>query len=220
MWNSGHAEIPSLSIASGRRDAITAGARSTLTGLLRLLGSPAPALADGDAVPVPLRRLHAGATLFLEGGHADAVYFVQAGTFKLYRTAEDGYEQVLGFAGRAEVLGFDAVCSRQHPSAAQALEDAVVYALPIADILSPGPRVPALDQVLHLAVSHQLTRRDELAEVMAAVAAEVKLARFLLHLSARMAACGQSPRRLLLRMSRRDIASLLGVAHETVSRAF
>jgi CRP/FNR family transcriptional regulator len=55
---------------------------------------------------------------------------------------------------------------------------------------------------------------------MAAVAAEVRLARFLLHLSHRMAACGQSPRRFVLRMSRRDIASYLGVAHETVSRSF
>ena len=63
-------------------------------------------------------------------------------------------------------------------------------------------------------------RRGELAEMMAAVAAEVRLARFLLQLSRRMAECGQSPRRFHLRMSRRDIASYLGVAHETVSRSF
>jgi CRP/FNR family transcriptional regulator len=35
-----------------------------------------------------------------------------------------------------------------------------------------------------------------------------------------MQACGQSPRRLYLRMSRSDIASYLGVAHATVSRSF
>jgi CRP/FNR family transcriptional regulator len=56
--------------------------------------------------------------------------------------------------------------------------------------------------------------------MMAAVAAEVRLARFLLQLSRRMADCGESPRRFHLRMSRRDIASYLGVAHETVSRSF
>ena len=56
--------------------------------------------------------------------------------------------------------------------------------------------------------------------MMAAVAAEVRLARFLVWLSGRMAERGQSPHRLRLRMSRRDIASLLGVAHETVSRSF
>ena len=54
----------------------------------------------------------------------------------------------------------------------------------------------------------------------AAGASEVRLARFLIWLSGRMAEIGQSPHRLLLRMGRRDIASLLCVAHETVSRAF
>jgi CRP/FNR family transcriptional regulator len=35
-----------------------------------------------------------------------------------------------------------------------------------------------------------------------------------------MAECGQSPQRLRLRMSRRDIANHLGLAHETISRSF
>ena len=52
-----------------------------------------------------------------------------------------------------------------------------------------------------------------------AVAADARLARFLVQLSARMAECGQSPRRLLLRMNRRDIANHLGLAHETISRS-
>jgi len=52
------------------------------------------------------------------------------------------------------------------------------------------------------------------------VSSDVRLARFLLWMSQRMAEMGQSPRRLLLRMGRRDIASLLCVAHETVSRGF
>ena len=45
------------------------------------------------------------------------------------------------------------------------------------------------------------------------------MARFLLHLSARQALIGESPERIRLRMSRRDIASSLGIASETVSRA-
>lgn len=64
-----------------------------------------------------------------------------------------------------------------------------------------------------------MARAIDLVEMMAPVAAEA-LARFLLWLSAWMAQRGQSPRRLLLRMSRRDIASLFGVSHETVSRSF
>ena len=171
-------------------------------------------------MPVSVRRLHAGDTLFHEGAGAEAMHFVRAGTFKIFRTAEDGYEQVLGFAGRGEVMGFDAISAGTHPTAAIALEDSSVFVVSLCDFFSLGQRISALDTLVHRAVSGALANRAELADVMAAVAAEVRLARFLLQLSQRMAACGQSPRRFHLRMSRRDIASYLGVAHETVSRSF
>jgi CRP/FNR family transcriptional regulator len=196
------------------------GDRSSMADLLHLMGANSGDAAQAMHVPVPVRRLHAGDALFHEGARAEAIYFVRAGTFKTYRTAEDGYEQVLGFAGRTEVLGFDAVCMESHPNSAVALEESSVYVILMRDLATLGQRIPTLDRVVHIAVSSALTLRGELASVMAAVAAEVRLARFLVQLSQRMAACGQSPRRFHLRMSRRDIASHLGVAHETVSRSF
>ena len=68
-------------------------------------------------LPVAWHRLHAGETLHHEGAVADAIHFVRAGAFKIFRTAEDGYEQVLGFAVRGEVLGFEALANGTHPSA-------------------------------------------------------------------------------------------------------
>jgi CRP/FNR family transcriptional regulator len=195
-------------------------ASGTLSELLRLMGAEVGDAALTDTHPVAIRRVRCGATLFHEGIEAESIYFVSIGSFKSIRTAEDGYEQVLGFARRGELLGFDAVCMGNHPTAAIALEDSRVFAMRIQDVFTLSQRMPALDRVLHMAVSRQLTARAEIADVMAAVAADVRLARFLVQLSARMQAAGQSPRRLYLRMSRSDIASYLGVAHATVSRSF
>lgn len=194
--------------------------RDGLSQLLRMLGANPSEVRSVEALPVLVRTLHAGETLFHEGATACALHFVRAGTFKIFRTAEDGYEQVLGFAGRAEVIGFDAISDGIHPTAAVALEDSSVFAMPLRDFFSLGQRIAALDALVHRAASSALAHRAELADIMAAVAAEVRLARFLMQLSRRMAGCGQSPRRFHLRMSRRDIASYLGVAHETVSRSF
>jgi CRP/FNR family transcriptional regulator len=192
-----------------------------LAGLLRVLGANLNELRLANSpLRVAVRRLHAAESLFHEGAAADSLHFVRAGTFKVVRTAGDGYEQVLGFAGRGEVLGFDAIASGTHPTAAVALEDSSAFAVPLREFFGGGPRLLALDTLVHRAVSKALASRGELADVMAAVAAEVRLARFLLQWSQRMAGCGQSPRRFHLRMSRRDIASFLGVAHETVSRSF
>jgi CRP/FNR family transcriptional regulator len=196
------------------------GERSRLADLLQLMGVGLDDQRSAPDIPLSMRRLRTGDTLFYQGARAEAIYFVRGGTFKSFRIAEDGYEQVLGFSGRSEVLGFDAICMGHYPTASVALEEASVYVLPMHDILTPGQRVAALDRVVTMAVSRALSQRGELADVMAAVAAEVRLARFLVQLSRRMEACGQSPRRFRLRMGRRDIASHLGVAHETVSRSF
>lgn len=209
---------PTIGIASGRT--APAAARSSVLDVLALIDAPVDDPAAAATYPAPLRRLHTGETLFHEGSPATSIYFVRAGTFKTFATAEDGYEQVLGFALRTELLGFDAICMGNHPTAAIALEESSVYSLPVRDLYGLGRRIPALEQQLHRAASIALARSLELADVMAAVSAEVRLARFLVQWSRRMAGCGQSPRRFHLRMSRRDIASYLGVAHETVSRSF
>ncbi len=197
---------------------------STLADLLRLLGSETPSTSEAaraaSRMVLSMRRVPAGEHLIHMGAPSQTLYFVCTGTFKIFRTDEDGYEQVLAFAGRKEVLAFDALCMDAHPTAASALEDSTVYVIHKSELPALSRAVPAFEHELQRAGSRALTRTSELVDVMAAVSSEVRLARFLLQLSRQMAAAGQSPRRFHLRMGRRDIASMLGVAHETVSRSF
>lgn len=169
---------------------------------------------------LPVWRVRAGAPLVLEGSPAEQVFVVRSGSFKCQRVGEDGYEQVLGFLGSGDTPGLDALAGGRHATSVVALEDSTVFALARGEFEALRARVPALDRGLLRAQARQLADARRVLEMMAAVAAEVRLGRFLLWLSEVMAQRGQSPRRLLLRMSRRDIASLLGMAHETVSRAF
>lgn len=196
------------------------GGRSTMADLLRLLGDEPGDSRAAESTPVLMRQLHAGHTLFHEGARAESIYVVCTGHFKSHRIAEDGAEHVLGFAGRAELLGFDALCVGAHPTSAVALEDATVYAVPVRDLSALGQRIGGFDHALHFALSRQLSRRDEQIALMAPMAAEVRMARFLMQQSLHMAARGQSPRLFHLPMGRRDIARYLGIAHETVSRSF
>lgn len=192
----------------------------TMVDLLSMMGVVTGEQSAAARVPVAVRRVAAGECLVHEGTPAEALYFVGAGTFKVFHTHIDGYEQVLAFAGRGEVLGFDALCMESHPTAITALEDSSIYLVLIRELHELSVTVPAFGLALQRVGSLSLMRSRELADVMAAVASEVRMARFLIYMSQRMAAAGQSPRRFLLRMGRRDIASLLGVAHETVSRSF
>jgi CRP/FNR family transcriptional regulator, anaerobic regulatory protein len=203
--------------ADGRSASLT----KPLSELLRLMACQPHALSALDEkISIAVRQVRSGSTLLSEGTRATHVYVVRLGTFKAIKTAEDGYEQVMTFAGIGEVLGFEALCESRQPLGAVALEDASVFALPVDELEGLCQQSPALDRALQVALSRQLMRAGAVAEMMAAVSSEVRLARFIGWWAARMAEQGQSSRRLRLRMSRRDIASLLGIAHETVSRSF
>jgi CRP/FNR family transcriptional regulator len=203
-----------------QRHALNGAPATALQDLLQVIGCGAKAETTAAGFALPVWRARNGVELLHEGAAAEAVHVVRSGSFKCVKTSEDGYEQVLSFAGPGEVLGFEAISRGHHTASVIALEDSTAFTLPLRELDAWRQRFPSLDHALQFALSRQLARGADVAEMMAAVAAETRLARFLVWLSACMAERGQSPRRLYLRMSRRDIASLLGVAHETVSRSF
>lgn len=187
---------------------------------LRLLGVVLPAGAL-QGLPAPaLRRVAAGATLMHEGADVEAVYIVRTGGFKAVRVWDDGYEHVLGLAARGDLIGFDSLHRRHHLCGAVALEDSTVYALRVRDLDALRLGCPGFGSAVERALSRQLAHAAQTAEALVAVGAETRLARFLVAHADHMAERGESPRRLHLRMARRDLASLLGVAHETISRCF
>lgn len=213
-----HPETAQERLDNGATNGSTNGAE--IADILRLYGESSDASLRGLHVPVPLLRLRPGESLVHEGAPADSIFFVNSGTFKVYKNNEDGYEQVLAFAIRGELVGFDALCMDSHPATIAAIETSSAYAVQRRDIPWLSREIPAFGVILYKAGSLALTRSRAMVDILAPVCSEVRLARFLIQLSERMAASGQSPRRLLLRMGRREIASLLGVAHETASRGF
>ena len=193
-------------------------ARSPAPGLFEVLRAADPGRPDVPPL-LRVRRLAEGATLQLQGARADALHIVRSGGFKCVHMLEDGYEQVVRLAERGEVLGFDGLCHGEHPTSAIALEDSTVWVLPVHELDAMPVRAPQLERALRSAVSRELGHAARMADMMSAVASETRIARFLVWMSDRAAERGESPRRLRLRLGRRDIASLLGVAHETVSRS-
>ncbi len=204
--------------SSAHRDA-TPPLRETCADVMRVMGVAREFTEAPEAqVPVATRRVPALSPLFVEGATADALYLGRHGHFKIVSINREGYEQVLDFAGRGDLMGCEVLGRSTQASTAVALDDSSAWVLPLRDLRALRRTVPAFDDVLYRALAAQVQHVGEMAELMSAVAAEVRVARFLLQQSARAATNGQSPSRLLLRMSRRDIASYLGLAHETISR--
>ena len=196
-----------------------AAARCTASDLLRWAGLAEHANEQTDRMPFTTRRVRADAALVHEGTPFEYLYFVCAGSFKCVQVDSEGYEQVLGFALHSDMIGLDGMSRGRHASGAVALEDSTVASLPFSEMMSASRRLPSIERLIQRAVGAELLRRSDTQYLMSAASSEVRVARFLLHFARRQNALGYSDRRIRLRMTRRDIASHLGVAHETVSRA-
>lgn len=187
--------------------------------LLRWFGMGADVGPVSDARSFPVRRVRQGAPLVYEGSPCEHVYVVGAGSFKCIQTERDGYEQVQGFALCGDAIGLDGLAEGRCATGAIALEDASVVCLGLRDLEEATRAIPVFERLLLRAASRELMRRNLSLQAMAAVGAEVRVARFLMHMTQRQVELDLPALHIHLRMSRRDIASYLGVAHETVSRS-
>jgi CRP/FNR family transcriptional regulator, anaerobic regulatory protein len=173
-----------------------------------------------DGMMFGRRKLKAGHTLYREGDKFQFIYAVRSGTFKSSLTLRDGREQVSGFSMAGELLGLDGLAHGQHASAAIALEDAEICAIPYAHLMELAAVSPNLQHIVSRLMSREIVREHSLMMLLGSMNAEERLAAFLLNISQRMKARGYSASEFHLRMSRAEIGSYLGMKLETVSRTF
>ena len=164
------------------------------------------------------RRVRRGDYLFHCGAPFHAVYGVRAGSFKTVLLTEDGREQVTGYHMAGEILGLESIGSEACSGDAIALEDSDVVEIPFSELDELASRDPALQRELFRLLAGEIQRERSLMLLLGSMRAEERLAAFLLNLSRRLAARGWSATHFILRMTREEIGSLLGLKLETVSR--
>jgi CRP/FNR family transcriptional regulator, anaerobic regulatory protein len=173
-----------------------------------------------DNVISTRRRVKRGSALFNAGDPFTSLYAVRSGFFKTSVTTSDGRDQVTGFQMTGEVLGMDGIVQDKHSCAAIALEDAEVCVLPFDKIESLSREFSALQHHVHKIMSREIVRDHGVMLLLGSMRAEERLAAFLLNLVQRLHARGFSQSELILRMTREEIGSYLGMKLETVSRTF
>jgi CRP/FNR family transcriptional regulator len=103
---------------------------------------------------------------------------------------------------------------------AVALENAQVCVIPFDDLEMLSVEVPSLQSQFHRIMSREIVRNQGVMLLLGSMYAEERLAAFLLNLTHRLQARGFSASSVLLRMTREEIGSYLGLSIETISRTF
>jgi CRP/FNR family transcriptional regulator len=164
---------------------------------------------------VARRRLGSGQALYCQGDAFESLYAVRDGSFKSSMAMPNGREHITSFHLRGELLGLDGVATGTHASQATALVNSEVCFVPYAQLA----RQPAGNRQILQALQKEMTRSRALLMLLNGSRSEQRLASFLLSLSARQHAMGDSATTLELTMTRGEIASHLGLTLETVCRA-
>jgi CRP/FNR family transcriptional regulator len=165
-------------------------------------------------------KVHRGEVLYRAGAPFTALYAVRIGSLKTVTLSDDGREQVTGYHMPGDLVGLDALGMERHESAASALEDSECCVIPIDHLETMERLLPALQHSLRRILGHEISIDHGMLLLLGSMHAEERLVAFLLSLSARYKARGYSATEFVLRMTREEIGSYLGLKLETVSRLF
>lgn len=217
-----HGVIVNLAAARPAKGAACAVSCSSccLQGICLPCGLDTEKLGEMDELTRVKRRVVKGSALYRSGDAFDFLYAVRSGSFKSVGVSRAGEEKVTGLHLPGEVMGLDAINSRQHGYDAVALEDSEVCIIPYTRLTELALRMPQLQAQLLRILSGDISRDQGLMLLLGGMDAQQRIVAFLLSLSRRYQRLGYASSRFSLRMTREEIGSYLGLTLETVSRVF
>ena len=171
-----------------------------------------------DDLTLGHRVVRKGEPLYRVGDKFRNIYAVRTGSFKKVSLLSDGREQVTGFYVAGEPLGLDGIFDGQYASDAVALEDSSVCIMPFELLELLGREVKAVSHHVYRMLSAEVVRENSQAMLLGTMTAEERVATFLVDMSRRWQERAYSPTKFVLRMTRREAGSFLGLKLETVSR--
>jgi CRP/FNR family transcriptional regulator len=208
----------STNLAGNARNALVKCSKCSLRHVCLPVGLSETDLCQLDGLVRMHRAVKRGEALYRTAQPFESLFAVRAGSFKTLILHGDGREQVTGFQMGGELLGLDGIGTEHHTCEAIALEDSSVCVIPFHMLEQLSHEVSSIQRQVHRIMSQEIVREHGVMMLLGSMRAEERLAVFLLNLSDRYRRRGYSATEFVLRMTREEIGSYLGLKLETVSR--
>ena len=159
-----------------------------------------------------------GSVLFDQGDTGRIVYLVKRGRIRIARRTADGKEVTVSILGPGDLFGEEVVFSRVlRTTVATCLEDSLLCMARAGDLFGLLARNPILSLNVAKYVREQLDEALAVHEDVAYLKVSDRLARLLDRLAAEHGVPVEGGTLLDVRLTRAEIASLIGTTRETVS---
>jgi CRP/FNR family transcriptional regulator len=155
-----------------------------------------------------------------QGEPASALYIVHGGEIKIARLRRDGSEQVLRLASTGDFFGELSLLSgaRSTFDAVVVSDSSLVCSISRADMTQFLARHTSALQAVLLALVERVAQMEEILDGAYAYDSRQKAAALLLSLAARYGRNSAHGTEIRLHMNRAGLASMAGIAQETLSR--
>lgn len=156
--------------------------------------------------------------IFMEGGTAHSLCFVQSGAVKTYKTSETGKKLVTGLYGPGSFMGQLSLLTSDglYIETASALEPVEIYKIPKVDFITLLYENKAVSNKFIKLISNNLIEVQEQLIYMAFATVRQKVAKALLDLQQESVLTDKGSSGISI--SREDLAGLTGTAVETAIR--
>ncbi len=155
--------------------------------------------------------------IYYEGDAISGIYLILSGRVKAIKLSEDGRELVTGMYGPEEYLGIQAMLSSdQYNETTEAVDDTTVCLLPKDTVKQLLDNYTDIGQKFIKILSSNLIEKEEQLLQLAYHSVRKRMAEILLRLAKQQNISDDNNTQI--RISRDDLASMAGMATETVSR--
>ena len=154
--------------------------------------------------------------IYYEGDSISGIYLILSGKVKAIKLNDDGREFVTGMYGPEDYIGIQAMLSGDHYNeTVEAIEDTTICLLPKETVNQLLDNYTDIGQKFIKVLSSNLIEKEEQLLQLAYHSVRKRMAEILLRLAK---SSNDGADELIIRISREDLASMAGMATETVSR--
>jgi CRP-like cAMP-binding protein len=158
--------------------------------------------------------------IFYEDSPAIGIYYIKEGLVKKYKTGQDGKEQIFYISKSADLIGYHAILSNENYfDSAAVMEDSIISFIPKEVFLNLIEKSPTLSNLLLKNISHEFGVLINTLTIISQMSVRERLALYLLILKEKFKDINTvKGERTEIKISRDDLAALVGTAKETLVR--
>jgi CRP/FNR family transcriptional regulator, anaerobic regulatory protein len=164
--------------------------------------------------PIDQLRSPARITIYTQDDVGQHVFTIRSGLIKLTQYAENGTPRIVRLLSRGDVAGLEILVDKQYRHTAETISESELCRIPLKIVQDMGKACSSIYDSVIERMQKNLDGADDVIVQFSTGTAQTRVARFLL------VAHEKNLPEMCLQLTREEIASMLGLTVETVSRTF